>query len=85
MMPCIRCGQVHDTTACPSPTITYYPPLHQQGWECPKCHTIFAPHVNECHKCRPAQFVITTFTPDSSMFLADVPPRFNFEAFTQVP
>jgi len=22
-----------------------------QGWECPKCHHIFGPHVDECKYC----------------------------------
>lgn len=22
-----------------------------QGWECPKCHKVYAPHVDECKSC----------------------------------
>lgn len=25
-----------------------------QGWECPKCHHIYAPSVHECLGCQPA-------------------------------
>ena len=26
-------------------------PAVPQGWECPKCHTIYAPAVLQCHAC----------------------------------
>ena len=33
-------------------------PLNQQdnppqGWQCPKCRRVYAPHVDECRACRP--------------------------------
>lgn len=24
---------------------------HQQGWECPKCGSVYAPFMTECKKC----------------------------------
>lgn len=29
------------------------PPMVQQGWECPRCKTINAPHVPTCMGCKP--------------------------------
>lgn len=26
------------------------------GWECPKCHAIYAPTVTECSRCAPVPF-----------------------------
>ena len=23
------------------------------GWECPRCHTCYAPHIERCGNCRP--------------------------------
>lgn len=31
----------------------------KQGWECPKCHNVYAPHIDECKRCNSVQFVWT--------------------------
>lgn len=42
----------------PQPTYHYvvqpqyvYGPAVNQGWECPKCKSVYAPHVTKCEKC----------------------------------
>lgn len=32
---------------------TFYYPIPQPGWECPKCGRVYAPHVNMCWICIP--------------------------------
>jgi hypothetical protein len=30
-------------------------PVPQYGWACPKCGSVYAPHVMECSRCNPPQ------------------------------
>ena len=51
----------HKTTECNIPA----PQFLQQGWECPKCGAILAPHQNYCPFCSPSEYgrsnwVVTT-------------------------
>ena len=51
----------HKTTECNIPA----PQFIQQGWECPKCGAILAPHQNYCPFCSPSEYgrsnwVVTT-------------------------
>ena len=32
------------------PVVTY-PVIYNSGWVCPKCGTVYAPHVQGCVKC----------------------------------
>ena len=64
---CFRCGKPKDYIGDywgqdPPPWCTcekisggdvYKTPL-VQGWECPKCNRVYAPGVEECLNCRPA-------------------------------
>lgn len=34
-----------------------------QVWECPKCHQVWAPSVEQCKKCQPASTVAPTALP----------------------
>ena len=46
-----------DSTAGP-PLVQRVPPLPPGallGWECPRCHTIYAPHVPACACARPEE------------------------------
>lgn len=56
------CGQhgggVYTTSAVPrGGTLTpALPPIHPaapKGWECPRCHNAWAPHVDKCQSCSP--------------------------------
>lgn len=40
------------------------PPVIAQGWECPRCHTINAPHMNKC-ECQEVKAAFGTFTVSS--------------------
>jgi hypothetical protein len=47
---CSYCG-CHDLTAVPFEyryQVTIQP---QQGWQCPVCSRVYAPHVRECEHC----------------------------------
>lgn len=54
-------------------------PETEKGWECPKCHTVYAPTVKECPKCVPPKNEETK--PDSRQLLLEdtsdvyLPPR----------
>lgn len=37
--------------AVPTHTFTWPPPLPAKGWECPKCASVYGPHVDECKCC----------------------------------
>ena len=45
----------------------------QQGWECPKCGAILAPHQNYCPFCSPSEYGRTnwlgTNTPTSGQYV----------------
>lgn len=30
------------------------------GWECPRCHACYAPHVQRCEACQPQSFTLST-------------------------
>jgi len=38
-----------ETTATNNSSWHLFPP---QGWECPKCHSVYAPWMPECEKCK---------------------------------
>lgn len=40
---------------------TIFPDTTQQGWECPKCHTVYAPWMAQCTSC-PQTIVSSTGT-----------------------
>lgn len=42
----------------------FYPPTMSQGWQCPKCSSIYAPNVTECFRCNYPVVTITTGTVD---------------------
>lgn len=56
---CPEHGWVESTTGgCPH-SIHHYPielePIeksHLQGWECPKCGSVYGPFVQECDQCK---------------------------------
>lgn len=48
MTTCPLCKTVHDGTACPDLSIRTSDRIIMQGWQCPKCLTVYAPHVREC-------------------------------------
>jgi len=29
--------------------------MNSQGWECPKCNRVYAPHITECWNCNSQQ------------------------------
>lgn len=37
-----------------------FQPFVQQGWECPKCGHVYAPHVTECTHCNHDESATTT-------------------------
>lgn len=42
----------------------------QMGWECPRCHSIHAPHVSTCNCKLPRDMVVTdtpVYSPESGM------------------
>lgn len=44
----------------PLPSFTFTPfPFTPQGWQCPCCHHVLAPHISMCPIC-PAQVYLTT-------------------------
>ena len=71
---CGRCGKlkkdINDYWVHPRGPVCTCPPIEQwssgqfkrQGWECPKCKRVYAPHVEECEHCRPPDesLVVTT-------------------------
>ena len=59
-MPADKSTTVTDpkTTACDIPE----KPFLQQGWECPKCGAILAPHQNYCPFCSPSAYDTTVIT-----------------------
>jgi uncharacterized OB-fold protein len=57
---CGNCGAwVRSNESHTCPTMMTYPHYgignytlpSPQGWECPKCHRVYAPWVAECHDC----------------------------------
>jgi hypothetical protein len=58
----------HKTTACNIPA----PQFIQQGWQCPKCGAILAPHQKYCPFCSPSEYGRTnwlgTNTPTSGQY-----------------
>lgn len=58
----------HKTTECNIPA----PQFIQQGWECPKCGAILAPHQKYCPFCSPSEYGRTnwlgTNTPTSGQY-----------------
>lgn len=58
----------HKTTECNIPA----PQFIQQGWECPKCGAILAPHQKHCPFCSPSEYGRTnwlgTNTPTSGQY-----------------
>lgn len=57
------------STACDIPA----KPILQQGWECPKCGAILAPHQSYCPFCSPSEYGRTnwlgTNTPTSGQYI----------------
>ncbi len=61
MVYCERCKQWYhpDTTGgghsnCPGAPVEEYNlgAGHLQGWECPKCGSVYGPFVQECERCK---------------------------------
>ncbi len=53
MYSCIGCGWIAGHAEwCPYRTTVYYTsppdPDYHKGWECPRCHKINGPHVDQC-------------------------------------
>lgn len=40
--------------------INFLQTLVQQGWQCPLCKKIYAPHIPECYSCNNRESTITT-------------------------
>lgn len=38
-----------------------------QGWECPKCGSVYAFYVSECGTCKNSNFVIRTSTKTTAL------------------
>ena len=46
---CLKCIQQDSTIR-----ISEFRPMYcQTGWMCPKCGSIYAPHISECIRCSP--------------------------------
>ena len=75
---CGRCGKPKDYSGdyghweTDRPPWCTCPPIEKfvsgqfkpQGWECPKCKRVYAPHINECEKCNNVRLVSITLTND---------------------
>jgi len=54
---CEKCGNIHlRGTMCPLcmgalPPAFTFPTVAPSGWTCPKCGSIWGPHVVGCEKC----------------------------------
>lgn len=59
------------STACDIPA----PKFLQQGWECPKCGAILAPHQNYCPFCSPSEY-------GRSNWVVTTPVRVPLEQYT---
>ena len=52
-----------ETLNKPAPNIKYNPPKFENtGWICPKCGSVYAPHVNKCNYCSQNQEFKPTWT-----------------------
>lgn len=67
---CPNCGEKGNTKR--GDIITPWKPVLQQGWECPKCGAILAPHQKYCPFCSPSEYGRTnwlgTNTPTSGQY-----------------
>lgn len=61
----------HKTTECNIPA----PQFIQQGWECPKCGAILAPHQHYCPFCSPSEY-------GRSNWVVTTPVRMPLEQYT---
>ena len=61
----------HKTTECNIPA----PQFIQQGWECPKCGAILAPHPHYCPFCSPSEY-------GRSNWVVTTPVRMPLEQYT---
>ena len=61
----------HKTTECNIPA----PQFIQQGWECPKCGAILAPHQHSCPFCSPSEY-------GRSNWVVTTPVRMPLEQYT---
>lgn len=61
----------HKTTECNIPA----PQFIQQGWECPKCGAILAPHQHYCPFCSPSEY-------GRSNWVVTTPVRVPLEQYT---
>jgi hypothetical protein len=58
---------VTPATTITYPTVTLTPfPFVPQGWQCPCCRTVYAPHIPSCHCAGTVHVYTTTSTGASS-------------------
>lgn len=47
---CLSCRNKKEENLIPIPGFPY-----SQGWVCPKCGSVYAPHMTECVRCNPTR------------------------------
>ena len=61
----------------------------QQGWECPKCGAVMAPHVDCCVNCRGNKggniTVVTSGMLDAPYILTTDPPEAKYTSAKETP
>lgn len=68
-MKCYMCNKELTTGDCGTKGLcnecinkSYYSPVKNLGWECPKCGRVYAPFIGECNNCNQVKIYTNSTT-----------------------